>query len=115
MTSKFYIQREPWSMTTSLYFSRRFENSIARALPAIFEASRIDDGESLVPCQPLLSFGDQKETEIALQSLMDELWAAGIRPQNESTIGQLSALRAHLNDFRAITGKILAVELPKSD
>lgn len=38
--------------------------------------------------------------------LMDALWSAGIRPSNgEGNVGQIGAMKAHLEDMRALVFK----------
>ncbi len=41
-------------------------------------------------------------TDDAAQRLMDELWVAGVRPREAGTIGQIDAMRAHLEDLRRL-------------
>lgn len=42
----------------------------------------------------------------AAQQLMDEFWAAGVRPSNgEGSSGQLAATERHLSDMRALVFK----------
>ena len=46
------------------------------------------------------------------QQLMDDLWAAGIRPtEGQGSAGQLTAVQGHLMDMRKIVSKKLGVEL----
>jgi len=49
----------------------------------------------------------------AAQSLMDELWSIGCRPNEEGSPGQLAAIRSHLEDMRAFAFKKAGVEMPR--
>jgi hypothetical protein len=50
----------------------------------------------------------------AAQNLLDELWQLGYRPERGNiTTGQIAATEKHLNDMRAIVGKLANVEFPK--
>ncbi|APW38461.1 hypothetical protein RD110_15670 [Rhodoferax koreense] len=49
----------------------------------------------------------------AAQSLMDELWRMGYRPERgHVTASQIAATEKHLDDMRAIVSKLVKVELP---
>lgn len=62
--------------------------------PIIFKRS-VDGGMIEAPTLQL--------TKKQLVDLMDELWRAGIRPSNgEGNIGQIGALKDHLDDLRRI-------------
>ena len=46
-----------------------------------------------------------------LQGLMDEMWRAGIRPNNgEGSIGQLGATERHLEDMRKLVFKTAGIK-----
>ena len=48
------------------------------------------------------------------QSLFDELWVMGFRPERGNiTTGQIAATEKHLNDMRALVSSFAKVELPK--
>lgn len=64
--------------------------------------------DSCIPIQDALQLSDA-----TAQVLMDDLWHIGIRPTQEGSAGQLSAVEKHLGDMRAIVSKELIVELPK--
>lgn len=50
-------------------------------------------------------------TKESCQSLMDELWAQGIRPSNgDGNVGQLAATQAHLEDLRKITFDLMELK-----
>ena len=53
-------------------------------------------------------------SEEEAQNFMDSLWQAGIRPRDVGGPGELSALRSHLGDMRAIVADKLEIDLPKS-
>lgn len=59
------------------------------------------------PHAPLASLGDSE-----LQSLTDELWKAGFRPSKcaESAVGELAAVRGHLDDMRVLVAKMTKTE-----
>ncbi len=45
------------------------------------------------------------------QTLMDDLWRAGLRPTEGDSPGELSATRGHLKDMRTLVSKTLEVAL----
>lgn len=49
--------------------------------------------------------------EASLQTLMDGLWNAGIRPSDIGTPGHLAATKEHLNDFRKLVEKAYDIKL----
>lgn len=58
--------------------------------------------------EPLLTLKYQQA-----QELMEQLWAAGVRPtQAAGSIGQLAAVEKHLADMRALTAHVLQAKLP---
>lgn len=73
------------------------QGKIAPASPIIFKA--IDPGERIT--EPALTMSKD-----AAQQLFDELWRSGFRPQREGSAGQLEAVTAHLQDQRAICGRL---------
>ena len=46
------------------------------------------------------------------QALMNDLWHAGLRPFGEGNAGQVSAMKTHLNDMRAIVFNSLKMNRP---
>jgi hypothetical protein len=50
-------------------------------------------------------------SDSSAQQLMDLLWRAGFRPaEAKASVGQTSAIQAHLNDMRKIVAKSLKME-----
>ena len=47
------------------------------------------------------------------QRLMNDLWQVGLRPFGEGNAGQVSAMKKHLGDMRAIVASKLNVDLPQ--
>ena len=77
-------------------------NRIGIAKPMVFE--KIEIG---LHVDPVLSMKKQEA-----EALMNELWRVGIRPSNgEGNVGQIGAIKHHLNDMRAIVEKQLKVKL----
>ena len=76
--------------------------TIARPVQIIFE-----DSEPGTYHEPSFSFSP----EVA-QRLMDQLWTAGLRPNNgEGGPAQVAAMAHHLADMRAIVARQLGVQL----
>lgn len=85
----------------SVHVAVRRENGFAIAQPAVFEV--LPEGEAHA-AGPLLKLNHD-----SIQMMMDELWAAGVRPsKGVSSEGQIEAIAAHLDDMRKIA--FLAVE-----
>jgi hypothetical protein len=75
------------------------------AEPAVFLAH---DQAAELPRSPFLTLDAD-----GAQSLMDELYAAGVRPTaGQGSAGQLDAVQRHLADMRAIAAGRLRLELP---
>lgn len=49
---------------------------------------------------PAVALSDEAATV-----LMDELWAAGVRPTQQGSVGQLAAVSYHLEDMRKLVFK----------
>ena len=43
------------------------------------------------------------------QELMDSLMASGVRPTNAGSLGQVTAMQAHIDDLRAVAFKGLGI------
>lgn len=54
-----------------------------------------------------------KLTEAEARELMDELWAAGVRPTAVGTPQTIDATRAHLEDMRKLVQQLLPVALDR--
>ena len=71
---------------------------------------RIDSSELGLRVQPLMEIGRDEA-----QVLTDALWDAGLRPTGGAgSVGQLGAVKVHLEDMRAIVADVLKVKLPGS-
>ena len=80
------------------------------AKPIEFEER--DRDELIAVEQPPTISVSRSDGSAFLTSLMDQLWALGIRPSDIGTPGHLAATQAHLADFRAIVAKQLDLTLP---
>lgn len=70
-----------------------------KAFDSVEEKEAEQDGYSL----PAMSL-----TKESVQSLMDELWACGVRPSNgDGNFGQLAATKAHLEDMRKMVFELM--------
>lgn len=117
---EFYITKDPshgWN-TVSLYARIPKAGPSGGALVVLpFSVMEVPEGQITHPAATL--------TMNSAQNLMDELWNAGLRPKGfkeqekakypEGMIvvskGEMDALKNHLNDFRALVGKTLEVDL----
>lgn len=104
---RFHIQSAPWANRVDLYFLAYGEDGVVRALPVTMEEHK----NTAIAAEPTMVFRGPEGTA-ALQSLMDELWREGYRPEDIGTPGHLAATQAHLKDFRAIVAKTLDIPLP---
>jgi len=87
------VARGPWSPNVQVLISAVQGKSLAVAAPISFQA--IEPGQ-IVEAQLELNPSDA-------QSLMDQLWACGLRPtEGSGSAGALSAVQAHLADFRKL-------------
>jgi hypothetical protein len=83
------------------------DGRVSVALPSVFQTFE-DAGAEWTP--PLLTLEQD-----AAQSLMDELYSAGVRPTaGQGSAGQLDAVQRHLADMRTLAFARLRVELPKT-
>lgn len=74
-------------------YSRKTENGIRTYASSICYISR----EVGTISSPLLQL-----TKKEAQNMLQALWDAGIRPQQESSLGQLAAVNYHLEDMRKL-------------
>jgi hypothetical protein len=111
MNFKFYIERIPWGGDGYDIYLRWKENegTMGRAMPIVLITDKPENEGTRA--EPMMRLHDDHAKD-TLQSLMDELWNIGIRPKDIGTAGHLAATQSHLNDFRAITSKLLNVQLP---
>jgi len=57
--------------------------------------------------------GDGREVKAMLQAIVDEAWAAGIKPKAfDDAVRDSADQRRHLEDMRAIVAKVADVRLP---
>lgn len=103
--SQFVVQREPWSGKVGFgYFIRDGHGRSRVATEVAF--TELAEG---VRGGPFL----EVEAHEA-QQLLDELWAAGIRPSQEfGSTGQIGAVQRHLEDMRAIAFAALGTPKPE--
>lgn len=93
-----------WSGGVEIFLAYKSPNGIA--VVNAFQMKQYREDEAPSPTSIKLS----KETA---RGLLDALWATGLRPSGElDSVGQLSALKAHLEDMRQLTFKTLTVEKP---
>lgn len=97
------------------FFAERRQFSGAVALYAAFDAPGGGQAALLPPHVQTMAEGERSEPFLELghtgaQSLMDELWNAGIRPSEGSgSTGQLAATERHLADMRRLAFHALKV------
>jgi hypothetical protein len=105
--------RNPWDVGLYLYGRDNRGNRLRVVKPPEIE---IVNEQALDFVQqenmPIVMIDRNDGHGAALQSLMDDLWALGVRPKDVGTAGHLAATQSHLADFRAIASKILDVKLP---
>lgn len=67
--------------------------------PIVMEVETVPAGQ-VIPSQPALTLD-----RFSMQSLMDAMWKAGIRPNNgESSLAHIEAMSRHLEDMRLLAG-----------
>lgn len=95
-------------MGISLKFAYRYEDGS-------FDVAQDVQMKHYGPNEPTqgerMMFLDGRYAKEVLQTLMDELWKEGIRPQEIGTAGHLAATQSHLSDMRSIVANKLGVEL----
>ena len=90
-------QAAPWRQGVSLWIRQ----GSAYAINLVMEEKR-----DFVAVDPSLSI-----SETAAQTLMDDLWSAGIRPTEAAgSAGAMRRAESHISDLRAIAFKLLKVE-----
>lgn len=95
---EFLVHKSPWRSAIEILIAERdFEGelmAVARSV-TLEKLTREEHGDQFDPTLRL-------ETR-AVQSLMDDLWRAGVRPSNgEGNVGQLAATEKHLEDMRKL-------------
>lgn len=102
LNEKVYVRAMTSHYRSRIELTALTEDGTACAEPPTFRPR--EDGEFVAPTM-VINFD-------AAQVLMDDLWAAGIRPtEGAGSAGSLLATERHLNDMRAIVGRKLGVEL----
>ena len=87
------VARGPWSPNVQVLISAVQGRNLAVAAPILFQPIEPDQ-----IAQPQLELNTSDA-----QSLMDQLWACGLRPtEGSGSAGALSAVQAHLADFRRL-------------
>lgn len=91
---KFYAQREMFSNNIALHIAEdQNGNRFAVAQPLVMAPA--DAAQQTIPCMRL--------TTNEAQSLMDELWSAGLRPsEGNGSAGAMAATQKHLEDMRTL-------------
>ncbi|CAG2144537.1 hypothetical protein LMG31506_03027 [Cupriavidus yeoncheonensis] len=91
---EFHAQRELYSNRIALHIAEHpGDGAVVIAKPLVME--RMDPGQMTEPCMRL--------TTNEAQSLMDELWHAGLRPsEGTGSAGAMAATQKHLEDMRTL-------------
>jgi hypothetical protein len=90
----------PWNNGVD-FLCRDFDGNIVKSLRFSKPESRYST------CKPTFSLSVTQA-----QTLMDDLWNAGLRPtEGSGSAGSLRATESHLNDMRKIAFKKLGVEV----
>lgn len=101
---------DPWQDHVTIKFGYRdADGNLSIAAPAIMEIAPIG---SPAREDPMLKVCIKGEGSGFLQSIMDQLWEMGVRPQDIGTAGHLAATQVHLADMRAIAFAKLEVTKP---
>lgn len=101
--------RDPWAIGVYVY-GRGTGGTILRAkAPLVIE--EVQEDNCVTPTEPIMRL-DRSHNEDALQCLMDDLWALGIRPKDVGTAGHLAATQQHLADMRALVAHASGAKLP---
>lgn len=96
MITRWHVRYAPDYMAYTAYLTGRDGDRRYVALPAAFTLK--EQTELGVMTEPTLVIKAEQA-----QQLIDELWAAGLRPNNgEGGLAQVDAIKAHLADMRAL-------------
>lgn len=110
MIPKFFISRNPFGAVEIYFGARLSDDKTISAEPVQMKVRDAESGLGIDRDAPMLTLFE-RDAEVALQSLMDQLWAAGVRPADVGTAGHLAATTKHLEDMRAIA--FSKMEVPK--
>ena len=103
---RFRVNREPWDAGYKMLMGTENHREGTFSVCTELKFERFDNGMAIPESAGIAL------TERGAQSLMDELWNAGIRPASgEGSVGQIGATEKHLEDMRKIVSKNLEVEL----
>lgn len=95
----------PWYSGIQLLFTEEHEG--IRRVATLMELKKVEKGDVV---EPTISLNDHDA-----QELIDQLYHCGLRPtEGRGSSGQLKATQDHLNDMRAIVGKLSDVTLKES-
>ena len=105
-TWKFHAARQLFTGDVDLHIAVRYENGrLDLAAPLTLE--RLTEDQVRVARPPCVTLPIE-----AAQSLMDELWTAGLRPsEGTGSAGSLAATERHLADMRTLA--FHALKVPK--
>ena len=99
------ISRTPMSLFGyEMHYRKQDSSAFLRAKPLEFEFDPEDKNVTHLPCA---SF-----TEDEAQQLLQELWAAGLRPKQQYTSKNIEHIGNHLQDMRTIAFSKLNISKP---
>jgi hypothetical protein len=81
------------------------------AKPVEFETIPPETNQ-VIERDPMLHVMLDRDGTNPLQSLMDQMWAAGMRPSEIGSTGHLHSVERHLNDMRVIVASQLGCTFP---
>lgn len=108
MAWKCQIKSEDYTGRTSLGLAKlHADNSLAHIEGPV--ALKLYSREAPITGLPMLTLPHNEMVEL-LQGIVDAAWDAGIRPQRQAETAN-QAMKAHLDDMRAIVAKTLDVPI----
>lgn len=91
---RFRVVNEPHRFGFAVFMFNEHTREMVK--PAVLEVEYIEKNTVYGP--PTFEFSTEQA-----QNLMDELWKAGVRPNNgESSVSHVEALKYHLEDMRKL-------------
>lgn len=112
---KFIVRKHDYGRATTIECAiiDDLTGVVSVAQPVQF-VERADD-ETVSDGATMMRLSPSVDPDAALQDLMDQLWALGVRPKDIGTPGHLAATKEHLADMRALAfaavSKALDVEV----
>ena len=101
---RFFVERRIHQAALALYGARQRHDGRVDVMRSI----TVETSEpGSVMGEPLMLLASEEA-----QSLMDELWNAGVRPGDVGSAGQLAAVQKHLEDMRALAFTSLKTPKP---